>query len=106
MTEVKKKYKVVHVHYYEKLRTVLLCLESTEKIYPPPTFIHAGSEDEKVMGKMVQSTVQALRGIMPPQYLEENLLKVEITLEEYEKLGKPGILDEITLTLDFKKETT
>lgn len=104
MTEVRRKYRVSHVHYNNKLRTILLCLESTEKISLPPTFMAptGSSDEEKMVGKMMQTIIPTLQGMMP--YQEENLLKIEISLEEYEKLGKPGILDEVTLTLDFIKE--
>jgi len=107
MTEVRRKYKVVHVHYVERTGTVLLCLEPLDKLpRTMPFMVPGGSEEEKVVGKMAQATVKALEGIVPGGYPEERPLEVKMTLEDYEKLGRPGILDEVTLTLEMIKETT
>lgn len=106
MTAFKRKYVVLHVHYYGKLGIVLLCLDPKEKAPSPRTFMPAGkSEEEKVMGKIMQSTVQVLEEFIPPGYQEPSLLKIEMSLDDYEKMGKPGILDEVALTLDTVKET-
>jgi len=106
MTSVKRRYRIIHVHYYEGLNTVLLCLDPLDKLPRGPMMIPAGTDDERVVGHMVQATIKAMEGVIPPQYREDKTLKIEITLEDYEKLESPGILDEVLLTLDAKGEMT
>jgi len=111
MTEVRRKYRVTHIHYIESTQRVLLCLDQLEKLrgVAAPIVAPTGTEEEIFAGRMIQATLKAMEGVVPAELrteYPEKLLKIEITLEDYEKIGRPGILDEVILTLEAAKETT
>ena len=104
MDEVKQKYRVTHVQLSGEGSLVLLCVEPLEKLMPPMDAIGEPinqSEEERVVGRTMRTV---MRSLPFPMQQRRVIIQIPMTLADYEKLGKPGILDEVTLTL--KKETT
>lgn len=102
MSEIKQKYRVVHVQLSEEGSLVLLCIEPLEKLVPPIGAV-GGLMHQSEEERFAQRTVQAVMKSLPfPMQQRRILIQIPMMLADYEKLGKPGILDEIILIL--KKE--
>lgn len=102
MSKIEQRYKVVHVQLSGEGSLVLLCVEPLEKLIPPMgaigESIHQGDEE-----RVVRRTMKTVMKVLPfPMQQRRTLIQIPMKLADYEKLGKPGILDEITLIL--KKE--
>ena len=94
--ELKKKYRIIHVHFDPKEGIIALCLEPLEKLTPPQGAI--SPMGQTVEGRLAQETVGAIMRHMPGVGRPKHIM-IEITVDDYEKMGKPGILEETTLTL-------
>ena len=102
MNEIEQRYKVVNVQLSEEGSLVLLIVEPLEKLVPPVGAV-GESIHQREEERFAQRTVQAVMKSLPfPMQQRRILIQIPMMLADYEKLGKPGILDEITLIL--KKE--
>ena len=97
--ELKKKYRIIHIHSNRKEGIIALCLEPLEKLTPPQGAIASittmGQTAER---RLAQETVGAIMRHLPSME-RPRFITIEMTVGDYEKLGKPGILEEATLTL-------
>jgi len=51
-----------------------------------------------VFQKQMQDTAQTLQTFLPPTS-PPNIIRITLTKDEYEKLGKPTVFDRLTLAL-------
>ena len=101
MTGLKKKYRIVHIHSNQEEGLIALCLEPLEKLTAPQGVI--SPMGQTVEGRLAQETVGAIMKHMPGMG-RPKFIMIEMTVDDYEKLGKPGILEEATLTLEAEKD--
>lgn len=55
----------------------------------------------EVVQKQMQESTQALQTFLPPTS-PPNTIRITLTKDEYEKLGKPTVFDKLTLTLSAR----
>jgi len=101
---LEQRYRVLNVTYYERENLVILFVEPLDLTFTPKPGIITPlrTEEAQAAAEFTKQIFQTLSEYMPIAERGKPTLKVPMTLEDYEKLGKPGILDELTLTL--KKE--
>ena len=99
MGKVEIVYKIVHLHHIEEQGIISICIEPLTPINPSFSMspLHQ-TEADKVMQNVVKQVM--LNFPLPKQ---KNYVSIDVTPEDYEKLGKPNIMDEITLTLETKE---
>lgn len=96
--EVEKRYKVQHIHSHGDI--ILLCMRPLEKLRPPP-FSMQPANTSHGMEQMTSAVMKGVSQMMPQR---ENLVMVELTQQQFEKLGKPNVFDEISLTLRMSQD--
>lgn len=101
MGKVEIVYKIVHLHYVEEQGIIGICIEPMTPINPSFSMIPLHqTEEDKVMQNVVKQVISTL-----PFSKQKPYMTIDVTLENYEKLGKPNVMDEITLILETKETT-
>ncbi len=90
------KFKVVHVRLVEE--AIVLCLEPLDRKVLPPTI---SPVRPKGMAGDIQATIVSM---LPIPKQREPTVQIAMTMQEYEKLEKPNVMDTITLTMEVEKD--
>jgi len=89
-------------------------LLNLKPIEPTPDSVHAmpvpRTEEAKIATEVAQTMVQTLATLSPPpqSFMPESpfIVKLWLTTEQYENLGKPTVNDRVKMQLEIEKEET